>query len=62
MGRSRLSTAIDADKTAGARLNFRDVPPHARLIRDLLACVKRNLEPARLTPWFLPIELPAARR
>jgi hypothetical protein len=36
----RLSTAIDADKTAGARLYFRDVPPHAGLFRDQnLLCI-----------------------
>jgi hypothetical protein len=34
----------------------------ACLTRELLDRLKRNLEPAKPTPWMLPIEIPAAMR
>jgi hypothetical protein len=34
----------------------------ARPTRELLDRLKRNREPARPTPWLLPIEMPPASR
>jgi hypothetical protein len=49
-----------------ARLALGSAHDHLRnLIRrqlEFLDRLKRNLEPARPTPWMLPIEMPAAMR